>query len=126
MLSTSGAMFAACILAIAGLFQVLQGIAAVAKDKIYVTGVDYAYQLDVTKWGWIHIVLGVIAVAVAAGILADQAWGRWAGIVIASLAAISNFLFLPYYPFWSLILIAFSVFIIWSLCYQIDSAGRER
>ncbi len=121
MLSSSGAVFGASMLAIIGICQVLQGITAVADDKIYVTGIDYVYQFDVTAWGWIHIGIGVIAFAIACAIFADQTWGRIAGIGIAAAGAIMNFLFLPYYPFWSIVLIAFNVFVIWSLSYQLSA-----
>jgi hypothetical protein len=124
MVSLSTVMFAACMLAVIGFCQILQGIAAVADDKIYVQGIDYVFEFDVTTWGWIHIVVGAIALAVAAGILANQTWGRIGGIVIAVISAVTNFVFLPYYPFWSITLVAFNVFVIWSLSYQITSDDR--
>lgn len=124
LVSTSTAIFAASMLAIVGACQILQGITAVAKDKIYVTGIDYVYQFDVTTWGWIHIVLGAIAIAVAVGIIANQTWGRIGGIVIGVLGAVANFMFLPYYPFWSVVLVGFNILVIWSLSVQLRSGRR--
>ncbi|WP_017933657.1 DUF7144 family membrane protein [Nocardioides sp. Iso805N] len=124
LVSTSTTIFAASMLAIVGACQILQGISAVAKDKIYVSGINYVYQFDVTTWGWIHIVVGALAIAVAVGIIANQTWGRIGGIVIGVIGAVANFMFLPYYPFWSLVLVGFNVLVIWALCVQLSSARR--
>jgi len=120
----SATTFAAILLALVAIFQILDGIAAIASDQVYVKGIDYTYKLDVTSWGWIHLVIGLVALATAIGILMGQVWGRIMGIVIASVSVISNFMFLPYYPFWSLTVIAFDVFIIWALCSQIAHDDR--
>jgi hypothetical protein len=111
--------FAGVILATVGVFQILEGISAIAKDDVYVAGVNYAYKLDITAWGWIHLVLGIIGVAVGIGILMGQAWGRIVGIGIAVISCFSNFAFLPYYPIWSLVILAFNAFVIWALCTQL-------
>jgi len=86
---------------------------------VYVTGVDYTFEFDVTTWGWVHLVIGVIGVATGLGIVAGQAWGLLAGIVIACIGAISNFAFMPYFPFWSLAVVAFNVFVIWALATEV-------
>ena len=111
-----GAAFAGVMLATLGAFQTLQGIAAIADDEVYVRGIKYAYQFDLTTWGWIHLILGVIAVATGIGILAQQTWANAVGIVIAFLSAMSSFAFMPYYPFWSITILAFDIFVIWALC----------
>ena len=98
------------------LFQILQGIAAVAQDTVYLTGVEYVYQLDVTSWGWIHIVVGAVALATGIGVLTARTWAYLAGIVLTTLSSIANFAFLPYFPIWSGIVIAFNVAVIWALC----------
>jgi hypothetical protein len=111
--------FAGIMLMVVAVFQVLEGIAAVAKDEVFVSGLQYVYKFDLTTWGWIHIVLGAIAIATAIGILMDQTWSYVVGIGIAGLSALANFGFLPYYPLWSVIVIAFNVLVIWALCNQI-------
>jgi hypothetical protein len=115
--------FAGVMLVVLSIFQILEGITAVAKDDIYVRGIDYVYNLDVTTWGWIHIALGVIGAVVGFGLLSQQTWARVAGIAVASISAINNFMFLPHYPLWSLVLIAFDVFVIWALCFQLGDEG---
>jgi len=100
-------------------FQILEGIAAIAEDDIYVTGIKYAYEIDVTTWGWVHLILGIIGVATGLGLLAGQTWARIVGISIAVIAALANFAFLPYYPLWTLLIIAFYVLVIWALTTQL-------
>ncbi|MFI6426294.1 hypothetical protein [Promicromonospora sp. NPDC050880] len=113
-LTTSG--FAGTMLIMVALFQILQGIAAVAANTVYLTGVEYVYQLDVTTWGWVHIVVGAIALATGIGVLASRTWAYMVGIVLAVVASITNFAFLPYYPIWSIVVLAFNVAVIWALC----------
>jgi len=108
--------FAGVMLLIVAVLMVLDGIAAVAKDEVFVSGVKYTYKFDLTSWGWIHIVLGALALAAGIGILMNQVWGQLGGVVIAGLAILAAFGFIPYYPFWGLVLIGFNVLVIWSLC----------
>src|SRR6476619_1185699 len=95
-----GAAFAGVMLTTLGAFQALEGIAALSNDKVYVRGIDYVYKFDLTTWGWIHLVLGLIAVAAGIGILAQQTWAHAVGLVIAFFSALTSFAFMPYYPFW--------------------------
>ena len=111
--------FAGIMLAMLGSFQVLQGIAALLGDEIYVTGLNYVYEVDLTTWGWIHLILGAIGIAVGIGIIANNPVANIAGLVVAFLSAISSFAFLPYYPVWSLVILAFDALVIWALCIQI-------
>src|SRR4051794_29090549 len=74
-------VFAGAMLLTLGLFQFFEGLSAVLKDNVYVTTRDYAYQLDLSTWGWIHLVIGIIAVLVGGSILASQAWAYITGII---------------------------------------------
>ncbi len=111
--------FAGVLLTMVSVFQIIQGISAIANDNLYVRGLNYTFELDVTAWGWIHLVIGLVGLGTGIGILMGQTWGRILGILIAGLSTVSNFLFLPYYPFWSLAVIALDVVVIWALCSQI-------
>ncbi|WP_042377565.1 hypothetical protein [Gordonia alkanivorans] len=106
---------AAIILIVVGVVQLAQGIAAVAEDEVFVRGVEYVYKFDFTTWGWIHIVLGAIAIIVGAGLVSGAGRARFTAIVIAGLSIIANFLWLPYYPWWSILIIALDVVVIWAV-----------
>ncbi|WP_328737602.1 DUF7144 family membrane protein [Streptomyces bobili] len=108
--------FAAVMLFLVGLLGIFRGIMAVAEDDIFVTTRNYAFAFDLTSWGWIHLSLGVLAVIVSIGLLKVSMWARVSGVAIAGLVIIANFLSLPYYPVWSVVMIALSGFVIWALC----------
>ncbi|MGW7528957.1 DUF7144 family membrane protein [Streptomyces sp. NPDC054783] len=108
--------FAGVMLMIAGLLGVFRGIMAIAQDNVFVTTPNYVFKFDLTSWGWIHLVLGAIAVVVSFGLFGPSMWARVAGVAIAGLVIIANFLSLPYYPVWSVVMIAVSGFVIWALC----------
>ncbi|MDN0197385.1 hypothetical protein [Streptomyces sp. S.PNR 29] len=108
--------FAAVMLMIAGILAVLRGIAAIAEDDVFLTTENYVFEFDLTGWGWVHLILGVVAVIVSFGLFQASMWARVAGVAIAGLVIIANFLSLPYYPVWSVVMIAMSGFVIWALC----------
>ena len=108
-------IFAAVIMVIAGFWQALAGIAALAHDKVYVTTPEYIYSLDLTGWGWIHLLLGILVVCAGVAVFIGQMWARVVGILLAGLSLIANFLFIPHYPIWSLTIIALDVAVIWAL-----------
>ncbi|GGX84812.1 DUF7144 family membrane protein [Streptomyces fructofermentans] len=112
---TGGVTFAGVLLLCGGVLAVLQGIAAIAEDDVYARVGTYVYELDLTGWGWIHLVIGVLAAATGAGLLKGMQWARYAGVFLASLSLITQFLFLPYAPVWSVIMIGIDVFVIWAL-----------
>ena len=108
--------FAASILFVTGVLQFLQGLVAlVADDDFLVRTADYVFRFDSSTWGWIHLLLGLALVGVGVLIFQGNAFGRGAGIGLAALSIVANFLWLPYYPIWAIILIALGVFIIWGL-----------
>jgi hypothetical protein len=109
------ALFAAIMLMIAGFFQIIAGIAAIAEDDFYLTTQKWVFEFDVTTWGWIHVVLGILLLCVGAGILTGNVLARTVAVAIAGISAIGNFAFMPYYPVWAILVIAIDVAIIWAL-----------
>jgi hypothetical protein len=110
-----GVSFASVILIMVGIFQILDGLAAIIKDEFFVVTDNFAFNLDVTAWGWIHLAIGVLVLIIGLSLLTGKAWAAVAAIFIAVLSAVANFFFIPYYPWWSLLMIALAVWVIWSL-----------
>jgi hypothetical protein len=108
-------VFAAVMMMMTGAFQALAGLVAIFENEFYVATRNYLFQFDATSWGWIHLLLGVIVALAGFALLSGATWARVVGITLAVLSAIANFLFIPYYPFWSLLIIALDVFVIWAL-----------
>jgi hypothetical protein len=114
-IATGGLFFASVIMVLAGIFQIFQGIAALAKDHVFVATPNYLFKFDTTAWGWIHLVIGVVVGVLGYFVLYTTTWARVVGIAVVGLQMFSNFFFLPYYPFWAMTIIALDVFVIWVL-----------
>lgn len=72
--------------------------------------------VDATTWGWVHLIIGlVVAFAPAWGLLSGRTWARVVGMTLAVPSAIASFAIIPYYPIWSLLIIALGVLVIWAL-----------
>jgi hypothetical protein len=115
-------VFGGIMLFVMGLFHLFEGIVALTDVKFYqVRAAALALNMSYTVWGWLHIVLAVVAMAAATGIFLGQLWARLVGVVIALLSALSSMLFVASYPLWSIILIGMDVLIIYALV----AHGRE-
>jgi hypothetical protein len=107
--------FAAVMMIVLGAIDALQGLAAIIKQHYYVVAPNYAYKLSVSGWGWLHLILGILVVLAGFGLLSGALWARIVGVVLAVLVIFTNFMWLPYYPVWSILVIAVSVIVIWAL-----------
>jgi hypothetical protein len=113
--ATTFALFAAVLMMLAGACGVLTGIAAIVHDEVFVRTPQYTYALDLTAWGWTHLVLAVLLGLAGAGVLWGATWARAVGITVAGLNIVAHFAFLPYFPIWGLMLIALNAIVIWAL-----------
>ena len=109
-------VFAASIMMVLGVFQFFEGLVAVVDgDDFLLKTRNYAVQFDASTWGWTHLILGVVVAATGVFILTGNKIARGVGIFIVSLSALANFLWIPYYPFWAIIVLALDVAAIWAL-----------
>ena len=106
---------AGIILMIGGVCQALQGIVAIFTNEFYVATEKWVFQFDVTVWGWIHLIVGLVAAVAGFGLFSGKTWARTVGVIVAGLSILVNFVWLPYYPVWAVLLIAFDLFVIWAL-----------
>jgi len=107
--------FAATIMTLAGIFQALAGLVAIFDDDFYVVTRNYTFELDVTVWGWIHLIVGLAVFATGLALFSRKAWAGVTAIMLAMLSAVANFFFIPYYPVWALLVIGLDVWVIWAL-----------
>jgi hypothetical protein len=108
-------IFAAVMMMMIGGFHVIAGLTALFENEFFVVSPNYVFEFDVTTWGWIHLIGGMIVVAAGFGLLNGQVWARSIGVIIAVVSALANFLWLPYYPVWSALIIVVDVLVIWAL-----------
>jgi hypothetical protein len=113
--ATGLAAFAASMLVLLGVFGMLVGLAALASDTLLVEVGGYVFAMDVTAWGWLHLLIGAGASLTGVFLIRGALWARVAGVVFAGLSAVANFLFIPYYPLWATLIIALDVAVIWAL-----------
>jgi hypothetical protein len=114
-------ILAAVLMVMGGLWSFFTGLEAVLHGNFFVSTANYAYNINITGWGWIHIGIGAAVFLAGCALFAQQNWARFVGIFLAVASAALNFLFLPHYPLWSILVIALDVVIIWAL-----SAGWRR
>ena len=108
-------LFAAVMMIMVGVFQAIQGLVGIFENEFYVATRNYLFEFDATTWGWTHLLLGLLVAFAGWGLFSGRTWARTVAIILAVLSALANFLFIPYYPFWSLLLITLDIFVIWAI-----------
>lgn len=99
-----------------GLMSLFAGISAVYKNAVFRSTGDYTFAYNISSWGWIHVALGAVIIVAGFALFTGAMWARVVGVVLAGLGALSNFLWIPYQPFWALAVLAIDIFVIWALC----------
>jgi hypothetical protein len=107
--------FASVMMVMIGFFHAMYGLAAILQDTSFLVTEQYVYALDVTTWGWVHLIAGILILIAGWSLFSGATWARVVGITLALISAIANFASLPYYPFWSILMIVLAVLVIWAL-----------
>jgi hypothetical protein len=118
--------FAGAIMLLVGIFQAFAGLAAILNDEFFVRRPNYTYDIDISGWGWIHLIIGLIVAAAGFAVFSGATWARAVGITIALLSAIANFFFIPIYPVWAVLIIALDIIVIWALASYTEDAAASR
>jgi cytochrome b subunit of formate dehydrogenase len=117
--AAAGTVLASVLLVLGGVLGITQGIAAISKDEVYAAVGRYAYKLSLESWGWIHLVLGVLLLVTGIAVYTGAVVARAIGVLLTLLMMVANFLYLPYQPFWSVIMIGLGLFMIWALLHDV-------
>jgi hypothetical protein len=118
--------FAGAMMLLIGIFHAFAGLAAILNDGFLVRRPNYTFDIDITGWGWIHLIIGIIVAAAGFGVFSGATWARAVGITVALLSAIANFFFIPIYPVWAVLIIALDVLVIWALSTYTEDAAASR
>jgi hypothetical protein len=116
-------VFAGILLSVAGILNVIWGIAAIGDARFFIEDQKYILS-NLSTWGWVTLIIGVVQLVAAFSLFSGGGFGRWVGIVAAALAAISALLSIPAYPFWSLCIFALSIIILYELAKAPESRVR--
>ena len=117
-----GRGLAGFLLILNGIYGFIVGLAAVIRGGFFVVHNGYAYVWSTHGWGWVQLIIGCVLFAAGVCVMLGMVWARVVGAILAGFSAIASFMFLPYYPLWSIIVIAVDIFIIWALL----SNGRRQ
>lgn len=107
--------FAGLMMVLIGFFHALAGIAAIWENQFYAVTDNYIFQFDVTTWGWIQLIGGAVVLLAGFGVFSGALWARIVGVIVAAMSGLISFMFLPYSPVWSILIIAVDVAVIWAL-----------
>jgi hypothetical protein len=119
---TGWVIFGSVMLILMGAFQIVEGLVALFNDGFYLVGANgLVVNVNYNTWGWIHLIIGVIALLAGVGLTMGNMAARVVGVVIAFVSAVVNLAFISAYPIWSTILITLDVIVI----YAIIVHGRE-
>ena len=117
-------IFASVILLVAGFWNLIQGITAIARSHVYVANAHYVFG-GLRSWGWVMLILSILMLLAGIGVLIGNQLARWFGVAVLGLDAIAQMFFIPAYPFWSLTIIALDVVALYGLCAYGSRANVE-
>jgi hypothetical protein len=107
--------FGAVMMMMLGVLNAISGIAAIFNDAVFITGSRGAVIFDVTTWGWIHLILGLLVIGTGLALMTGAMWARVVGTGLVMLNMVTQLIFLPAYPFWGLLIIAVDVLVLWAI-----------
>ncbi len=114
--SDSGwAAFAGVMMFIVGSLDALWGLGGILNDNVVVVGGHGAIVADITTWGWVHLILGILVALTGLGLLMGNEAARWLGIFFVGVNAISQIVWFPAAPLWAFLLIVLDVIILYQL-----------
>jgi hypothetical protein len=115
--------YASLLMIMMGSFNAIEGLAGVLVDDFYVAAPADVLVFDLTTWGWLHLVIGVLVALTGAALLTGAVWARVVTVVLAIHNAIAQLAFAAVYPVWSLIVIGLCVTVIWAVVVHGDDVA---
>jgi hypothetical protein len=107
--------FASIFMVLAGFFQGIYGLAAIFRNSVIVAGFNSTWLVNLTTRGWVHFILGVVLVLTGFGLMSGGIVSRTLAVILVGLSAIANFLFIPVYPVWSIVVLVLDALVIYAI-----------
>jgi hypothetical protein len=114
--------FAGIMMIMIGVFNAINGLVAIFNQNFYARVGSQVVVFNLTAWGWVHLLIGLLLIATGAALTVGQPWARVVGIVLVAVNAIAHMLTLTTYPWWSLLVIALDMFVLYALIVHGDEA----
>ena len=118
--------FAGLMLITVGLFNVIDGLVAIANQNFFVPTRSGLLVFNLAGWGWVHLLLGIALVAIGVAVLTGQLWARIVAVILVILNAVTQLLFMSAYPVWSLIVIILDIIVLYALIVHGEEAKELR
>ncbi len=112
---TGWVVFAGIMMVIGGALWAIQGLIAVFNGDLVIFGDEGALFLNVTGWGWVHMILGLLLLLSGILVMRGNLFGRTIAVILVTLSIIVNFIWLPVYPVWAIVIIVIDVFILYAV-----------
>ena len=114
-------LFAVTVFVIVAVMDIIWGLTAILNaDWLFFSATGEVWYINISAWGWITLIIGLVGLVVAWGIYGGQTWARIVGIIVAGIAAINAFVIIPYFPVWGIVITAAWVLAIWALAVHGD------
>lgn len=107
--------FAGLMMILIGLLDIVAGFAGIIHNDFYAVSSNYVFHFNASTWGWVNLLFGLVILLAGVGVFGGAVWARTVGVIIAVVAAVESFMFIPVYPLWGITLVTISVFVIWAL-----------
>jgi hypothetical protein len=107
--------FAGVLMVISGGLNAFYGLIGIVNDEWVVWGNRANLYLDITEWGWVHLILGLVVLFSGIGLFSGNVLARSVAVIVASISIFANFFFIPAYPVWALVVITIDVLVIWAV-----------
>jgi hypothetical protein len=107
--------FAGFMMILIGVWHGIAGLSAIIDDQFYTVTKNYVLKFDVTTWGWIHLILGILVLLAGFGVFTGAVWARTVGVILAILSAIAAFGWIPWYPVWGILIAIAAISVVWAL-----------
>jgi hypothetical protein len=117
--------FGGAMMVLLGTFNLIEGLVALFNDQYYVATSAGLLVFDITGWGWVHLIIGAVAIVVGIGVFTGAMWARICGVIVCAVNAIAQLAFLSAYPIWAVVVIALDILVIWALIVHGDEAKES-
>ena len=108
-------VFASIMMMMMGFWWLISGLVGLFNSEFYVVILRWIFQFDISTWAWIHLIVGIVVLVAGFFLFKGAIWARTVGVILAVIAGLISFAWLPYYPIWAILFIVVSVAIIWAL-----------
>ena len=119
--------FAGILMVILGGLSFVEGLIALLRDNYYVVTPSGYLLFDVTGWGWIMLIWGIVLALVGLGLLNGASWARWVSILFVSINVFGQLGFLGNTndTVWLLITLTLNIIILYALIVRWHDSQRE-